>query len=75
VAVPSYYLGTILVILNLRLESWLASSRGIDLAEMRRLLPVWIIPLLTLSVVAWVGLLLKVTKSKRRRNVAGGGHP
>ena len=53
--------GIILVILNCRLEAWLASLHGIDLAEMYRLLPVWIIPLLTLIVVAWVGLLLRMT--------------
>jgi RNA polymerase sigma factor (sigma-70 family) len=57
--------GIILVILNFRLEAWEASLRGIDPAEMHRLLPVWIIPLLTLTVVAWVGLMLRITNPKR----------
>ncbi len=54
--------GVILMILNVRLERWEAALHGIDLAEMHRLLPIWIIPFLSLSVAAWVYLLLKITK-------------
>ncbi len=57
--------GVILLILNVRLETWLASFHGISLAEMHRLLPGWVIPLLTLTVVGWVGLLLKMTQPDR----------
>ncbi len=34
----------ILVILNLRLQVWLAALSGINLAEMHRRLPMWVIP-------------------------------
>ncbi len=56
----------ILVILNLRLEAWAASLHGLDLAAMHRLLPPWIIPLLTLALLAWVGVILALTKPKRQ---------
>ena len=57
--------GVILLILNLRLDVWEASLRGLDLATMHRLLPAWVIPLLTLTLVLWFGILLAVTKPKR----------
>jgi hypothetical protein len=57
--------GVILLILNLRLDVWEASLRGLDLATMHRLLPAWVIPLLTLTLVLWLGILLAVTKPKR----------
>jgi RNA polymerase sigma factor (sigma-70 family) len=53
--------GVMLVILNVRLASWLMSIYSLTPAEMRRLLPAWIIPLLTLALIAWVWLLLKMT--------------
>ena len=55
----------ILVILNLRLDTWEASLHGMDLAAMHRLLPVWTIPLLTLALLIWVGVILALTKPKR----------
>jgi len=58
-------LAIILAILNWRLAIWEASLHGISLAEMHRLLPAWLIPTLTLGLVAWVTLLLEVTKRKR----------
>jgi RNA polymerase sigma factor (sigma-70 family) len=67
-AVATYHAivgGTILAILNFRLESWLASLHQVGIAEIRQRLPLWIIPLLTLSVVAWVCLLLRLTSPKR----------
>jgi hypothetical protein len=57
--------GVILVILNLRFDAWEASLHGMDLAAMHRLLPVWVIPVLTLTLVVWIGILLAVTKPKR----------
>ena len=59
--------GIILVILNTRLETWVASLHHLDSAGMHRLLPMWIIPLLTLTVVAWVLLLLIATRPKHLR--------
>jgi RNA polymerase sigma factor (sigma-70 family) len=59
----------ILVILNFRLQAWEASLHGIGLEEMHRLLPPWILALLTLALMVWVALLLVLTKSRSR--VAG----
>jgi RNA polymerase sigma factor (sigma-70 family) len=67
--------GMILVILNGRLGTWVASLHNIDLTEMHRLLPMWIIPLLTLTVMAWVSLLLIVsTGALRARDAVRLGH-
>jgi hypothetical protein len=52
----------VLVALNWQLSAWLAAFRGIDLVEMHRLLPVWVVPALTLLLVAWVGLLVAITR-------------
>jgi RNA polymerase sigma factor (sigma-70 family) len=56
----------ILVILNLRLDVWVASLHGLDLAAMHRLLPVWMVPVLTLALLIWIGLILTLTKPKPR---------
>jgi hypothetical protein len=57
----------ILVILNLRLDVWEASLHGMDLAAMHRLLPAWMIPVLTLALLFWIGMILALTKPKPRR--------
>ncbi len=57
--------GVILVVLNLRLEVWLAARREVSLAEFHRLLPAWVVPLLTLTLLLWIGVLLVLTKPKR----------
>ena len=54
----------ILVILNCRVDVWLAAQRETDLAEIHGLLPVWVIPALTLALVIWVGILLALTRPK-----------
>ena len=41
--------GTILVVLNLRLDVWLAPRFEVSVAEMHRLHPMWLIPALTLA--------------------------
>lgn len=51
----------ILVILNCRLEAWLVSLRGMSSFP----LPRWVIPLLTLALVFWFGILMVVTKPGR----------
>jgi RNA polymerase sigma factor (sigma-70 family) len=56
--------GVILVVLNLRLEVWLAARREVSRAEMHRLLPPWVIPVLTLALMTWIGILLAMTKPK-----------
>ena len=54
----------ILVILNMRLRVWLATLRGLDLSELHRLLPPWVIPSATLFLVLWIGVLVILTKSQ-----------
>jgi RNA polymerase sigma factor (sigma-70 family) len=58
--------GVVLVILNLRWAAWMATRHECSLAEIHRLLPVWVIPVLTLALVLWVGLVLALTKPTRR---------
>jgi hypothetical protein len=57
--------GIILLILNCRLAAWVGSLSGIEPAEMSRLLPGWLIPVLTLALLLWLGFLMAVTKPKR----------
>ncbi len=57
--------GVILLILNCRLDIWMAADRGVSLTEIHHLLPPWIIPLLTLALVAWLGILVAMTRPKR----------
>jgi RNA polymerase sigma factor (sigma-70 family) len=52
--------GLNLLIVNLRLPVWLAAMRGSDLSAIHRLLPVWAIPLATLLLLGWIGLLLGI---------------
>jgi hypothetical protein len=58
--------GAVLGILNLRWDAWLAFRHGCSLAEIHSLLPVWVVPLLTLALVLWAGLILALTKPMRR---------
>jgi hypothetical protein len=54
-----------LTILNLRLNLSLAAFRGVDIAEIHRLLPVWAVPLATLTLLIWTGVLVALTKPPR----------
>jgi len=54
-----------LTIFNLRFDVWAASWYGVGVDEITRLVPVWMIPLLTLVLVLWSGVLLAATKQKR----------
>ena len=56
----------ILVVLNLRLDVWMAAAHGCSLAEMHRLFPAWVVPVLTLTVVLWAGLVLALTRPTPR---------
>ena len=58
--------GVILVILNLRLDVWMAAAHRCSLAEIHSLWPVWVTPVLTLALLLWAGLVLALTKPKRR---------
>jgi hypothetical protein len=56
--------GAIVVMFNWRWDLWLAAVRGTDLAEIHSLLPAWVVPLLTLGVVIWIGVVSIITKPK-----------
>ena len=56
----------VLVILNLRLDVWLASAHRSSLAEIHRLLPPWVVPSLTFALLLWSGLVMALTKPKPR---------
>jgi RNA polymerase sigma factor (sigma-70 family) len=55
----------ILVILNLRADVWVASAHGVTVAEAHNLQPIWIIPVLTLALIAWTALVITLTKPKQ----------
>jgi hypothetical protein len=54
----------ILAILNLRADVWVARAYGVTVAEAHNLQPIWIIPVLTLVLVAWSALVIALTKPK-----------
>jgi RNA polymerase sigma factor (sigma-70 family) len=51
----------VLVILNCRLEAWIVTLRGSSTFP----LPGWVIPVLTLGLVCWFGLLMLATRPKQ----------
>jgi len=55
----------ILAILNLRWDSWMAAIRGTDLAEVHGLLPAWVIPVATVSLIIWIAVVFAMTKPAR----------
>lgn len=57
----------IFVVLNLRMDLWLASYRGVDLAVIQRLLPPWVIPTETLTLLVWIGALAALTRPRRAK--------
>ena len=56
----------ILAILNLRADVWVARAYGVTVAEAHNLQPIWIIPVLTLALIAWTALVIVLTKAKSR---------
>jgi RNA polymerase sigma factor (sigma-70 family) len=54
----------ILAILNLRADVWVARAYGVTVAEAHNLQPIWIIPILTLALIAWTALVVALTRSK-----------
>jgi hypothetical protein len=59
--------GIILLMLNWRLDLWIAKAHGNDLAAAHDLLPMWVVHLGTLLILAWVWALLIVTKPKAQK--------
>ena len=53
-----------LAIFNLRFDIWAATWYGVSTAELHQLLPTGMIPLLTLVLVIWAGVLLALTRPK-----------
>jgi xanthine/uracil/vitamin C permease (AzgA family) len=43
-----------LAVVNLRLDIWMASSTALSLADIHAQYPLWIIPVLSLALLAWV---------------------
>ncbi len=56
----------ILAIMNLRADVWVARAYGVTVAEAHTLQPIWIIPVLTLALIAWTALVFILTKSSER---------
>jgi len=62
--------GVILLVLNLRLETWLAASYQTDLYGLHQSLPAPVIPLLTLALLVWAGAVMFVTRPKQSQPAA-----
>ena len=62
----------ILVVLNWRLGSWLAVYRGVDVAVIHGLLPVWVMPVATLTLLVWIGAVMAMTRVVQDGNGAAG---
>ncbi len=43
----------------------MAAYRGVDQAVIHRLLPSWVIPMATLTLLVWIGALVALTKPRR----------
>jgi hypothetical protein len=53
-----------LAVFNLRFDVWVASCYGVTADEITQRFPMWMVPLLTLVLVVWSGILMAVTKPK-----------
>ena len=60
----------ILAILNLRADVWVARAYGVTVAEAHNLQPIWIIPVLTLALIAWTAVVIALTKPKHEVSTA-----
>lgn len=56
----------LLVALNLRIDVWVASAYGITVAEAHQRQPIWIVPVLSLALILWAGLMARRTSRKSR---------
>ena len=57
--------GIIILILNLRMNQWMATFSGISVADFHRRLPEWAMPVATLTLLIWIGIVIAVTKPRR----------
>jgi len=53
-----------LVVFNLRFATWAAVWYGVEIPELHRQLPTWLVPLLTSALAVWAGVLLVLTRPK-----------
>jgi RNA polymerase sigma factor (sigma-70 family) len=49
----------ILVIMSLRADVWVATAYGVSVAEAHDRLPIWIIPVLSVALIAWSALVMR----------------
>jgi RNA polymerase sigma factor (sigma-70 family) len=56
--------GMMLLIVNLRWDTWLAALRGMDLSGVHSLLPVWVVPVASLTLLIWTGIVVALTKPR-----------
>jgi hypothetical protein len=54
-----------LAMFNLRFDVWVADAYGVSVAEIHNRMPTWMVPLLTLVLLIWSGILLAITRPKR----------
>lgn len=48
----------ILAVINLRMDVWLATHYGVSVAKIHGMFPMWLIPVLSLALITWAGLLI-----------------
>jgi RNA polymerase sigma factor (sigma-70 family) len=56
---------TVLLALNLRVHNWISFAAHTDLASAYSLLPVWVIPTLSVVLVLWIALIANVTRLRK----------
>jgi hydrogenase-4 membrane subunit HyfE len=61
---------TTLIMVNWQLQGWIATTRGVALAELQRSMPLWSVNLCASVLAVWVGALLLMTRP-RRTNQSG----
>ena len=54
--------GLVILTLNLRLDHWLAALRGVELSQWHQIFPAWVIPALTVALLAWLGAVVAMTR-------------
>ncbi|HUK83369.1 MAG TPA: sigma-70 family RNA polymerase sigma factor [Verrucomicrobiae bacterium] len=58
-------IGLTLVVLNLRLDAWMAAGYKVSVAEIHQMFPMWIVPALSLTLALWTVALVAMTWPKR----------
>jgi len=48
----------LVTVVNLRLDVWLATNRGVSVTAIHQIYPMWLVPVLSVSVGLWIGVLL-----------------